>query len=173
MCQGYLLLSSGNLFSENWLIFHLVNVISIFGYSFMLWWWCDCISTLLQSSVCLKQLMFDLLELLLLSAFPELDYVFKQLHEEKSKFGEFKSNWWIHIKFSFRNEKTHACVTLLFPKVKNKLFMLGLAYDFLQKIHYPSFGVVTLDLPLVRILLKLYILRWHEGIKEQKCSSAW
>lgn len=42
----------------------------------------------LQSSVCLKQLAFDLLEMLLLSAFPELDDVFKQVHEEKHKFGE-------------------------------------------------------------------------------------
>ncbi|KAH7547284.1 hypothetical protein FEM48_Zijuj01G0293400 [Ziziphus jujuba var. spinosa] len=46
----------------------------------------------LQSSVCLKQLAFDLLELLLLSAFPELDYIFKQFHEEKHKFGEFKAH---------------------------------------------------------------------------------
>ncbi|KAK7294201.1 hypothetical protein RJT34_17087 [Clitoria ternatea] len=45
----------------------------------------------LQSSVCLKQLAFDLLELLLTSAFPELDDVFKQLHEEKHKFGEFRA----------------------------------------------------------------------------------
>ncbi|PQM35189.1 uncharacterized protein Pyn_22650 [Prunus yedoensis var. nudiflora] len=45
----------------------------------------------LQSSVCLKQLAYDLLELLLMSAFPELDYVFKQLHEEKHRFGEFKA----------------------------------------------------------------------------------
>jgi sorting nexin-13 len=36
----------------------------------------------------LKQLAFDLLEMLLLSAFPELDDVFKQVHEEKHKFGE-------------------------------------------------------------------------------------
>jgi sorting nexin-13 len=40
----------------------------------------------------MKQLAFDLLELLLLTAFPELDYVFRQLHEEKHKFGEFKPN---------------------------------------------------------------------------------
>jgi sorting nexin-13 len=40
----------------------------------------------------MKQLAFDLLELLLLTAFPELDYVFRQLHEEKNKFGEFKPN---------------------------------------------------------------------------------
>ncbi|XP_019431807.1 PREDICTED: uncharacterized protein LOC109338913 isoform X1 [Lupinus angustifolius] len=46
----------------------------------------------LQSSVCLKQLAFDLLELLLSSAFPELEDVFKQLHEEKHKFGEFRAN---------------------------------------------------------------------------------
>ncbi|KAJ7962999.1 Phox-associated domain,Sorting nexin [Quillaja saponaria] len=46
----------------------------------------------LQSSVCLKQLAFDLLELLFLSAFPELDFVFKQMHEEKHIFGEFQSN---------------------------------------------------------------------------------
>ncbi|KAL9244643.1 hypothetical protein vseg_018401 [Gypsophila vaccaria] len=44
----------------------------------------------LQSSVCLKQLIVDLLELVLLHAYPELDHVFKQLHEEKHKFGEFK-----------------------------------------------------------------------------------
>ncbi|CAO2815390.1 unnamed protein product [Amaranthus hypochondriacus] len=44
----------------------------------------------LQSSVCLKQLVMDLLQLLLLYTFPELDPVFKQLHEEKHKFGEFK-----------------------------------------------------------------------------------
>ncbi|KAA8541797.1 hypothetical protein F0562_022949 [Nyssa sinensis] len=44
----------------------------------------------LQSSVCLKQLVYDLLELLLLSALPELDYVFRQLAEEKEKFGKFK-----------------------------------------------------------------------------------
>ncbi|XP_011001603.1 PREDICTED: uncharacterized protein LOC105108834 isoform X2 [Populus euphratica] len=46
----------------------------------------------LQSSVCTKQLAFDLLELLLLTAFPELDSVIRQLHEEKHKFGEFKPN---------------------------------------------------------------------------------
>ncbi|XP_057733685.1 uncharacterized protein LOC130948830 [Arachis stenosperma] len=45
----------------------------------------------LQSSVCLKQLAFDLLELLLLQAFPELDDVFKKVHEEKHRFGEFIS----------------------------------------------------------------------------------
>lgn len=44
----------------------------------------------IQSSVCLKLLAFDLLELLLLSAFPEMEFVFKQLHEQKEKFGEFK-----------------------------------------------------------------------------------
>ncbi|XP_058113709.1 uncharacterized protein LOC131256706 isoform X3 [Magnolia sinica] len=41
----------------------------------------------LQSPLCLKQLMIDLLELLLVSAFPELDDVFKQCHEEKELFG--------------------------------------------------------------------------------------
>ncbi|KAI9162589.1 hypothetical protein LWI28_028762 [Acer negundo] len=46
----------------------------------------------IQSSVCLKQLVFDLLELLLLSSFPELEYVFRQFHEEKHKFGEFKES---------------------------------------------------------------------------------
>ncbi|XP_028771741.1 uncharacterized protein LOC114728964 [Neltuma alba] len=46
----------------------------------------------LQSSVCLKQLAFDLLELLMVTAFPELDHVCKQLHEEKHKFGEFNQN---------------------------------------------------------------------------------
>uniref|UniRef100_A0A6M2F561 PX domain-containing protein n=1 Tax=Populus davidiana TaxID=266767 RepID=A0A6M2F561_9ROSI len=46
----------------------------------------------LQSSVCTKQLAFDLLELLLLTAFPELNSVFRQLREEKHKFGEFKPN---------------------------------------------------------------------------------
>jgi sorting nexin-13 len=45
-----------------------------------------------QSSACTKQLAFDLLELLLLTAFPELDSVFRQLREEKHKFGEFKPN---------------------------------------------------------------------------------
>ncbi|EOY26788.1 PREDICTED: uncharacterized protein LOC18595932 [Theobroma cacao] len=45
----------------------------------------------IQSSVCLKLLAYDLVELLLLSAFPEMEYVFKQLHEEKHKFGEFKA----------------------------------------------------------------------------------
>ncbi|XP_023738812.1 uncharacterized protein LOC111886795 [Lactuca sativa] len=41
----------------------------------------------IQSSVCLKLLAYDLIELLLMSAFPELDSVFQQLHEEKQKFG--------------------------------------------------------------------------------------
>uniref|UniRef100_A0A1J3E999 Sorting nexin-16 n=1 Tax=Noccaea caerulescens TaxID=107243 RepID=A0A1J3E999_NOCCA len=43
----------------------------------------------LQSSVCLKQLAFDLVELLLLSAFPEMEKTFKQLHNEKHLFGQF------------------------------------------------------------------------------------
>ncbi|KHG17215.1 Sorting nexin-13 [Gossypium arboreum] len=46
----------------------------------------------IQSSVCLKLLAYDLIELLMLSAFPEMEYVFKQLHEEKHKFGEYKAN---------------------------------------------------------------------------------
>ncbi|KAK9281943.1 hypothetical protein L1049_004852 [Liquidambar formosana] len=46
----------------------------------------------LQSAVCLKLLAYDLLELLVLSAFPEMDYVFKELNEDKQKFGEFKAN---------------------------------------------------------------------------------
>ncbi|CAA2965640.1 Intermediate filament [Olea europaea subsp. europaea] len=46
----------------------------------------------IQSSVCMKQLAFYLLELLLVSAFPELDNVFKQLHEEKEKFGKLELN---------------------------------------------------------------------------------
>ncbi|KAL3824360.1 hypothetical protein ACJIZ3_020389 [Penstemon smallii] len=46
----------------------------------------------IQSSVCMKLLAFDLLELLLLSAFPELDHVFRQLVDEKEKFGKFESN---------------------------------------------------------------------------------
>ncbi|KAL2928516.1 Sorting nexin-13 [Bienertia sinuspersici] len=45
----------------------------------------------LQSSVCVKQLFMDLLQLVLLYAFPELDHKFKQLHEEKQNFGEFKA----------------------------------------------------------------------------------
>ncbi|KAG5619158.1 hypothetical protein H5410_018982 [Solanum commersonii] len=44
----------------------------------------------IQSSVCLKLLVLDLVELLLLSAFPELDGVFNTLHQEKRKFGELK-----------------------------------------------------------------------------------
>ncbi|XP_050384500.1 uncharacterized protein LOC126801087 isoform X2 [Argentina anserina] len=47
----------------------------------------------LQSSACLKQLAYDLIELLLSSAFPELEYVFKEVHEEKHKFGEFKAQY--------------------------------------------------------------------------------
>lgn len=44
----------------------------------------------LQSVVCLKQLAVELLELLLLSAFPELDDVIRQCHEEKDQFGVFE-----------------------------------------------------------------------------------
>ncbi|XVE88896.1 hypothetical protein DITRI_Ditri19aG0105600 [Diplodiscus trichospermus] len=46
----------------------------------------------IQSRVCLKLMAYDLVELLLLSAFPEMEYVFKQLQQEKHKFGEFKAN---------------------------------------------------------------------------------
>ncbi|XP_022844937.1 uncharacterized protein LOC111368009 [Olea europaea var. sylvestris] len=42
----------------------------------------------IQSSVCMKQLAFNLLEMLLLLLFPELDYVFRELEEEKEKFGK-------------------------------------------------------------------------------------
>lgn len=42
----------------------------------------------MQSSVFMKQLAFDLLELLLLSSFPELDYVFRELDRDKEKFGK-------------------------------------------------------------------------------------
>lgn len=45
----------------------------------------------IQSSVVTKQLAFDLLELILSSAFPELDDVFKELHEKKEKFGKLKA----------------------------------------------------------------------------------
>lgn len=50
----------------------------------------QCHHFLAQSSVCLKQLAFDVVELLLVSLFPELDSVFKELHSEKDKFGEFE-----------------------------------------------------------------------------------
>ncbi|XP_008792345.2 uncharacterized protein LOC103708990 isoform X1 [Phoenix dactylifera] len=46
----------------------------------------------LQSSVCLKQLAFELLELLLLSAFPELDDLVRQCHEEKEQFRVVEDN---------------------------------------------------------------------------------
>lgn len=41
----------------------------------------------LQSPVCLKQLAFELLELLLLATFPELDDLVRQCHEDKGRFG--------------------------------------------------------------------------------------
>ncbi|XP_047340631.1 uncharacterized protein LOC124944424 [Impatiens glandulifera] len=44
----------------------------------------------IQSSVCMKQFALDLVELLLLSAFPEMDYVFKELHEQRATFGKYK-----------------------------------------------------------------------------------
>ncbi|KAJ4958209.1 hypothetical protein NE237_025320 [Protea cynaroides] len=46
----------------------------------------------LQSTVCMKQLAFDLLELLLLSTFPELQDVVKQVHEDKQKFAQLQLN---------------------------------------------------------------------------------
>ncbi|VFQ87910.1 unnamed protein product [Cuscuta campestris] len=46
----------------------------------------------IQSSVCLKQLALDLIELVLSSAFPELDYVFKEFREEKGKFGVLRED---------------------------------------------------------------------------------
>ncbi|KAK6933965.1 Mitochondrial fission protein ELM1-like [Dillenia turbinata] len=49
------------------------------------------------SSVCLKQLAVDLLELLLLSAFPEMDYAFRLLNEEKHKFGEEPNPYLGHL----------------------------------------------------------------------------
>ncbi|XP_068648191.1 uncharacterized protein [Aristolochia californica] len=42
----------------------------------------------LQSPICLKQLAFELLELLLLSVFPELQDVVKRYYEEKENFGQ-------------------------------------------------------------------------------------
>nr|CAB3460613.1 unnamed protein product [Digitaria exilis] len=41
----------------------------------------------LQSPVCLKQLAFELLELLVLAAFPELDGTVRKWHEDKQQFG--------------------------------------------------------------------------------------
>uniref|UniRef100_K3Z3A6 PX domain-containing protein n=1 Tax=Setaria italica TaxID=4555 RepID=K3Z3A6_SETIT len=41
----------------------------------------------LQSPVCLKQLAFELLELLVLAAFPELDGTVRKWHEDKQRFG--------------------------------------------------------------------------------------
>ncbi|XP_073015478.1 uncharacterized protein [Primulina eburnea] len=46
----------------------------------------------IQSSVFMKQLAFDLLQLLLLSAFPELSDVFRLVDEEKDKFGKLELN---------------------------------------------------------------------------------
>ncbi|XP_042052495.1 uncharacterized protein LOC121797822 isoform X2 [Salvia splendens] len=42
----------------------------------------------IQSSVFMKQLAFDLLKLLLVSSFPELDHVFRELDQDKEKFGK-------------------------------------------------------------------------------------
>ncbi|KAL6568152.1 hypothetical protein OROHE_003836 [Orobanche hederae] len=46
----------------------------------------------IQSSIFMKQLAFDLLELLLLSAFPELESVFRELDQDKEKFGKVELN---------------------------------------------------------------------------------
>lgn len=46
----------------------------------------------LQSTVCMKQLAFELLELLLLATFPELDDVIRRFHEEKEQFGGVEEN---------------------------------------------------------------------------------
>ncbi|KAL5975898.1 hypothetical protein ACLOJK_020226 [Asimina triloba] len=54
------------------------------GFSLDLFLW---VSSGKSSPLCLKQLAFDLLELLLLSAFPELDGVIKKCHEDKERFG--------------------------------------------------------------------------------------
>lgn len=45
----------------------------------------------LQSSVCMKQLVLELLELILLALFPELDDVVRQCHEDKERFGVVKT----------------------------------------------------------------------------------
>ena len=39
-----------------------------------------------QSPVCLKQLAFELVELLVLAAFPELDGTVRKWHEDKHEF---------------------------------------------------------------------------------------
>ncbi|KAJ3671031.1 hypothetical protein LUZ60_008457 [Juncus effusus] len=44
------------------------------------------IYSFIQSPVCLKQLAYELLELLILALFPEMDGVVKQIHEEREKF---------------------------------------------------------------------------------------
>lgn len=46
----------------------------------------------MQSTVCMKQLAFELLELLLLATFPELDDVIRRFHEEKEQFGGVEEN---------------------------------------------------------------------------------
>ncbi|GAB2293538.1 hypothetical protein Dimus_027745 [Dionaea muscipula] len=46
----------------------------------------------IQSAVCLRQLMLDLVELVLSAVLPELENTIKQLHEEKEKFGQFRPN---------------------------------------------------------------------------------
>ncbi|CAM8940701.1 unnamed protein product [Rhodiola kirilowii] len=46
----------------------------------------------IQSAVCLKQLAFELVELLFVSAFPELDQTIKELHQQKHMFGKLQVN---------------------------------------------------------------------------------
>lgn len=74
MCRRSLLLPSGK--HSDCELHKLKYWFSLFNYWF-------------QSSVCLKQLAFDLLEMLLLSAFPEMEQSFKQLHYEKHLFGQY------------------------------------------------------------------------------------
>lgn len=63
---------------------------------FLCWIWIDLFLIVwkckLQSAVCTKLLALDLIELLLLTLFPELDSVFKQLHERKEKFGKLDAH---------------------------------------------------------------------------------
>lgn len=64
--------------------------------------------SLMQSTVCMKQLAFELLELLLLATFPELDDVIRRFHEEKEQFGGVEENRW-----RFRSIYVTATVTFL------------------------------------------------------------
>lgn len=84
--------SALNCFSRNWLCSCFPVLVCIL-HRLIVWPFC------VQSSVCLKLLAFDLLELLILSLFPEMDYTFRQLREQKYKFGEFGPTWWWYIFF--------------------------------------------------------------------------